>query len=211
MRDTKVHVVTSFELKRPTSLVGITFLLGGDNLQVGLNSMDYLLGLSDKVRAKDRPLAGLNPAQRCTASTTIQCFKMCHFESLLITVVVRELNQRQILAPFILIVQHTSSEHILKNLVRSLHLIIDLWMISRIVDQMHPQGSMQLLLEMSNKLGSSVRNDGLGHTMLTQYMSNIQLSVLLSLVVGVHRNEMSRLGKPIDDHPYGIEFAGRER
>jgi hypothetical protein len=84
-------------------------------------------------------------------------------------------------------------------------------MISRIVDQMHPQGSMQLLSEMSDKLGSSVRNDGLGHTMLTQDVSNIQLSVLLNLVVGVHRNEMTRLGEPIDDHLYGIEFAGRER
>jgi hypothetical protein len=30
-----------------------------------------------------------------------------------------------------------------------------------------PQGSMQLLLEASDKLGSSVKNDGLGHTMQT--------------------------------------------
>jgi hypothetical protein len=54
------------------------------------------------------------------------------------------------------------------------------------MDQMHPQGSMQLLPEMSDKLGSSVRNDSLGHTMQTQDASNIQLGVLLSSIVGVH-------------------------
>jgi hypothetical protein len=70
---------------------------------------------------------------------------------------------------------------------------------------------MQLLPEMSNKLRSSVRDDGLGHTMQTQDASNIQFSVLLSLVVGVHRNEMSRLGKPIDDYLDGVKLEGRER
>jgi hypothetical protein len=76
---------------------------------------------------------------------------------------------------------------------------------------MRPQGSMQLLPEMSDKLGPSVRNDGLGHTMQTQDVSIIQLSVILSPVVGVHWNEMSRLGEPIHDHPNGVKLIGRER
>jgi hypothetical protein len=70
---------------------------------------------------------------------------------------------------------------------------------------------MQLLPEMSNKLESSVRNDGLRHIMQTQDVSNIQFTVLLSPVVGVHRNEMSRLGKPINDYPDGVKLAGREK
>jgi hypothetical protein len=70
---------------------------------------------------------------------------------------------------------------------------------------------MQLLPEMSDKLGPSVRNDGLGHTMQTQDASNIQLNVLLSPVVGVHLNEMSRLGEPIHNHPNGVKLTGRER
>jgi hypothetical protein len=45
---------------------------------------------------------------------------------------------------------------------------------------------MQLLAEMSDKLGSSIRNDGLEHVMQINDTSNIQLSVLLSPVVGVH-------------------------
>jgi hypothetical protein len=53
--------------------------------------MDYFLGLSDKVRAKDRPLTRLDHVQKRTTSAAIQSFEGCHFETLLITVVVREL------------------------------------------------------------------------------------------------------------------------
>jgi hypothetical protein len=181
------------------------------SLQVGLDAVDYLLGLSDKVRAKDHPLAMLNPVQRCVASAAVQCFEGCHSDNLLITVVVRELSQRQTLVPFVLIVQQTSSEHIFKKLVHSLHLTIGLQMISQTMDQMCPQGSMQLLPETSDKLGSSVRNDGLGHTMKTHDVSNIQFSILLIPVIGVYQNEMSRLGEPINDHLNGIKLMGKER
>jgi hypothetical protein len=75
--------------------------------------------------------------------------------------------------PILLIVQQTSLEHIFKNLVHSLRLTIGLWLISWTMDQMCPQGSMQLLPEMSDKLGSSVRNDHLGHTMETHDVNNI--------------------------------------
>jgi hypothetical protein len=69
---------------------------------------------------------------------------------------------------------------------------------------------MQLLLEMSDRLEFSIKNDGLRHTMQTQDASNIQFSVLLSSVVHVQWNEISRLGEPINDHPYGIKLVGRE-
>jgi hypothetical protein len=47
--------------------------------------------------------------------------------------------------------------------------------------------------------------------MQTQDVSNIQFSVLLSHVVGVHRNEMSGLGEPINNHLDGVKLTGRER
>jgi hypothetical protein len=59
-QDTKVHTVTSFELKRVVSLVGIAFLSSPGSLQVGLDAMDYFLSLSDKVWAKDCSLTRLN-------------------------------------------------------------------------------------------------------------------------------------------------------
>jgi hypothetical protein len=86
------------------SLVGIAFLLSPSSLQVGLDVVDYFLSLSDKVRAKDYPLTRLNPVQRRTTLMAIQGFKGCHSETLLITVVVKELSQWKTLVPFILIV-----------------------------------------------------------------------------------------------------------
>ena len=76
---------------------------------------------------------------------------------------------------------------------------------------MRPQGIIQLLPEASDELGPSVRNDGLRHTIQTQDVRNIQLSVLLSPVEGVHLNEMSRHGKSVDDYPDGVKLAAGER
>jgi hypothetical protein len=47
--------------------------------------------------------------------------------------------------------------------------------------------------------------------MQTQDARNIQLSVLLSPIEGVHQNEMSRLGKSVDDYPNGVKLAAGER
>jgi hypothetical protein len=99
----------------------------------------YLLSFIDKVRAKDHSLTRLNLAQRCTTSAAKQCFERCRSETLLVIVVVRELSQQQALVPFVLIVQHTSLEHIFKTLVHSFCLTIGLQMISQIVDQMRPK------------------------------------------------------------------------
>jgi hypothetical protein len=78
-RDTKVHVVACFELKRSVSLVGIAFLLSPDSLEVGLDATDYLLGLHVKVKAKDCPLTRLNPVQRCMTLAAIQGFERVPF------------------------------------------------------------------------------------------------------------------------------------
>jgi hypothetical protein len=84
-------------------------------------------------------------------------------------------------------------------------------MISRAVDQTRPQGSMHLLPEASYELGTSIRNDGLQHTMQIQDARNIQLDILFSPVEGVHMNEMSELGKLVDDYPNGVKFVAGER
>jgi hypothetical protein len=130
----KVHVIAHFELKRLASLVGITFLSSLGSFQIGLDMMDYLFNLNDKVRAKDRPFTRLDPVHRGTTATTIQCFEWCHSKTFLITVVVRELSQWQALVPFAWVVQYTSVKHILKNLIYPLCLTISLWMVSRVVD-----------------------------------------------------------------------------
>jgi hypothetical protein len=95
-----------------------------------LDAVDYLFSLNDKVMTKDRPFARLDPIHECTSATAIQSFERCHFETLLITVIVRELGQWQTLVPFVRVVPYTSSEHMLKNLIYPLCLTIGLRMIS---------------------------------------------------------------------------------
>jgi hypothetical protein len=84
-------MVTCFRLKQRASFVGIAFLSCLGSFQIGLDVMDYLFSLNDKVRAKDRPLTRLDPVHMCTAAMVIQSFKGCHSKTFLITVVVREL------------------------------------------------------------------------------------------------------------------------
>jgi hypothetical protein len=124
-----VHAVACFELKRLTSLVGIAFLVSSSRFKIRMDAVDYFFSLDDKVRTKDHPFVGLDLVHRVTTTTAIQNFKGCHSETLLIVVVVGELSQRQTLVPFIQVVQHTSSEHILKNLIYPLCLTISLGMI----------------------------------------------------------------------------------
>jgi hypothetical protein len=70
---------------------------------------------------------------------------------------------------------------------------------------------MQLLPEASYELGTSIRNDSLRHTMQTQDVTNIQLGILFCPVEGVHWNEMTKLGKLVDDYPDGVKLAAGER
>jgi hypothetical protein len=59
--DTKIHTVTCLKLKWSASLVGIAFLSCLGSFQIGQDVVDDLHGLNDKVRAKDHPLARLDP------------------------------------------------------------------------------------------------------------------------------------------------------
>jgi hypothetical protein len=70
---------------------------------------------------------------------------------------------------------------------------------------------MQLLPKASYELGTSIKNDSLQHAMKTQDARNIQLGILFSPVEGVHWNEMSGLGKSVDDYPDGIKPVAGER
>jgi hypothetical protein len=53
-------VVDYFELEQLTSLVGIACLLCLGRFQIGLDEVDYLFSLNDKVKTKDHPLARLD-------------------------------------------------------------------------------------------------------------------------------------------------------
>jgi hypothetical protein len=78
-------------------------------------------------------------------SSSIENLKWCHFQTLLLAVVVRELGPRQILVPTSLVFHDAGSQHIFEYLVDSLSLAIRLWVIGQIVDQVSFEGRVQLL------------------------------------------------------------------
>jgi hypothetical protein len=58
------------------------------HFQIGLDAVDYLFSLKDKVKTKDHPLARLDPVHKRTTAMAIQSFEKCHSETLLKIVVV---------------------------------------------------------------------------------------------------------------------------
>jgi hypothetical protein len=69
---------------------------------------------------------------------------------------------------------------------------------------------MQLLPKVSDELGPLIRKDGLCHTMQAHDARNIQSSVFLSPVEGVHWNGMNGLGKSVNDYPNRVKLAAGE-
>jgi hypothetical protein len=47
--------------------------------------------------------------------------------------------------------------------------------------------------------------------MQTQDLSNVQFCVPLHVIAGVHVYKVGRLGKAVNNHPYGIKFVDSQR
>jgi hypothetical protein len=74
---------------------------------------------------------------------SIQHLEWHHLQTLLITIVLRELSVHQTLIPTSSILQSTSSQHVLYNLIHPFGLTIGPRMISRTETQLGIQGFMQ--------------------------------------------------------------------
>jgi hypothetical protein len=68
---------------------------------------------------------------------------------------------------------------------------------------------MQLLLETSYKLSSSVRDYSLRNSMQTNYVIHVQLCILLYGISGMHGNEVSILGESVYDYLNRIFLSSR--
>jgi hypothetical protein len=112
--------------------------------------------LFDDVGSENNFLPRLNQIERCTTSSTIENLKWCHFQTLLVVVVVRELGLRQILVPTSLVLHDTGSQHVFQDLVDSLRLTIRLWVVGQTVDQVSSVVRLQLLPKASDKLRTSI-------------------------------------------------------
>jgi hypothetical protein len=114
--------------------------------------MNCRFSLFDDVGSEYHFLSRLNPTKRSTTPSFIENLKWCHFRALLVAIIVRELTPGQILVPTSLMFQNTGSQHIFKDLVDSLSLAIHLRVIGRSVDQVSPEGRVQLLSKANDKL-----------------------------------------------------------
>jgi hypothetical protein len=90
--------------------------------------LNHRLCLVDDVGAKYYFLSRLNPIERCMESSSVENIKWCHFQTLLVAVVVQELGPGQILAPTTLILHDAGSQHVFQDLVHSFCLAVHLRM-----------------------------------------------------------------------------------
>src|ERR1044071_909316 len=96
-------------------------------------------------------------------------------ETSLVTIVVRELSIRQVVIPTRTIIQRTSSQHILQDLIDSLGVPICLRMERCTELQPSAQGLMQLTPTLRSKLSTSVRNNLAWNSMQTHDPGHINL------------------------------------
>jgi hypothetical protein len=61
---------------------------------------------------------------------SMENLKWCHFQALLVAVVVRELDPKQIIVPTSLVLHDIGSHHVFQDLVDSLYLAIHIWVIA---------------------------------------------------------------------------------
>jgi hypothetical protein len=69
---------------------------------------------------------------------------------------------------------------------------------------------MQLFPEMSHKLSTSIRNNGLGNTVQAHNLNDIEFCIILDRVSGVHYDEISSLGQSVHYNLDRILFSGSQ-
>src|SRR4030066_433956 len=93
-RDSQKNMVTFLEFNVFSSLIMITFLPTLRCFHLLSYQFDLLSSLLNNFWSHNCTLTSLEPTQRSSASSTIQCLKRCHSNARMVTVVISELYQR---------------------------------------------------------------------------------------------------------------------
>src|SRR6266540_1477343 len=93
------------------------------------NLLDLSFSFYNHVRPIKWSFTGLGPIERGSTSSSIKSFERCYLDASLVAIVVGELRKWQEFLPPFSIGQHTSTQHILKNLIHSLSLVSGLRMV----------------------------------------------------------------------------------
>src|SRR6266542_1765559 len=93
------------------------------------NLLDVIFNFHNYIWPIKWSLTGLGPIERGSTSSSIKSFERRHLDASLVAIVVGELRKWQEFLPPFSIGQHTSAQHILKNLIHSLSLASGLRMV----------------------------------------------------------------------------------
>jgi len=104
------------ELKWPTPLVGIAFLVVLGGFYSFLDYAYFVRGRLDQFRSDSQGLVNLLPIERSPAFPPIQFLVQGHANASVVAVVVREFDQCQLFVPCTLQIQSTSPQHIFQGL-----------------------------------------------------------------------------------------------
>src|SRR6266540_2730438 len=110
-------------------VIGVALLVGLSCPQMLANLFDLSFSFYNHVQSIKWSFTGLEPIERSPASFSIKSFERCHLDASLVAIVVGELRKWQEFLPPFSIGQHTSAQHILKNLIHSLSLASGLRMV----------------------------------------------------------------------------------
>ena len=124
----EIHFITLFKFKVPSPMVCIRLLPAIGCLQPVPYYVNFLQGLINQFETQEWKLAHFKPSNWRSTSPTIQGLNGSHRYSWIVTIVIRELNRRQIFIPIYLEINYTSSKHIINGLNSKLRLTIRLGM-----------------------------------------------------------------------------------
>jgi hypothetical protein len=144
-----------------------------DDPQVFSHLGDSFFGIFDLCRAKEWSPSYLWPHQRGSTLSVIQCLKRWHLETSLVTIVVWELCVGQTFLLIKPILQDTSSEHILQNLINPLYLTICLWVVCGVVLKLSPYGLVETLPELGHILCATIRYYASGRSMESENVLDV--------------------------------------
>jgi hypothetical protein len=155
----------------------------------------------NKSGLKKPPFSWFWPIQGCSTSPSVQSFKQCHFNTLVVIVIIRELCQRQTIIPLLWKLQNTGSEHIFKYLIYPFDLSARLRMIGRTMEQFIAQRFVQLFQKLGYKLWSLVRHYCLWNSMQTENTSDIKFCICNHWTFHLNGEKMSSFCKPVHYDP----------
>lgn len=127
----KEHMISLLELKRLSLLIMITLLSTSWSLHLLLNHLNLLSSLLNNLWSKHNTLSRFILSQRSHTPPFIQSLIKCHSNTIMIIVIVGELDQWKVTIPDTSLFQNIISQHIFQILYGYFHLTIHLRMVGR--------------------------------------------------------------------------------